>query len=201
MLGLWETRQGDPHSVPGPRQGPGTPHAHVLGPCLHGLRSWEPMAPRTRTQGTHTSARLTGLLCPGSRPVCSQVSAKRCGPPGPRRRYQRVLSLLRTPCIRAGPFRAPVLGLERPSTRRHRPGADYVGRAPGARATPHTGGRARGRYVPGLLTIAGGRAGHAMCPASTDPLGTLRNAVFRTFPAFPAFPGFLAESGGPSLPF
>ena len=54
----------------------------------------------TRTQKRHTPARPCGLLCPRGRPVSFQVSAKRCGPPGPRRRYHRVPSLLGTPCIR-----------------------------------------------------------------------------------------------------
>ena len=67
--------------------------------------------------------------------------------------------------------------------------------------TPHSGGRSWGRYVPSFLTIAEGRAGHAMWPASTVPLVTLQNAVFRTFPAFPAFSGFSGNSGGPSLHF
>ena len=38
-----------------------------------------------------------------------------------------------------------------------------------------------------------------MCPASTVPLGTLRNGQKRCFPAFPAFLAFLMDSGGPSL--
>ena len=63
------------------------------------------------------------------------------------------LSLLRdSHAYVAGPFRAPVVGLERPSTLRVRPGPDYVGRAPGALPTPHSGGS----------------SWHAMCQMSTD---------------------------------
>ena len=108
-----------------------------------------------------------------------------------------------SPCIRTGyrglprcpgPWPGKARDTEDPS------GSDYVSRAPGALETPHVGGRDWARYVPSLLTIAEGRPGHAMCPGSTVPLVTLRNAHFRAFPAFPCFSCFSTDSGGPSLP-
>ena len=140
LLPLWEARQDRSNSAHGPWK------AHVL----HMHTYWAQRAPVPRLPAAsgherrgHTHRqRLWRLLCRRSRPVCPQVSAKRWAPPGAHRRIQqRPGACSWTPnAYIAGPFRAPVTGLERPVTLRHRPGADYVDWAPGAQSTPHSEG-------------------------------------------------------------
>ena len=195
--GLWEARQGRSTQRTRALRARVLLHAYVLGGSLLPPRSWEALPPRTRTQVGHTPARAWGLLCPRARPVANQESAKRWWPPGHRRRIQqRPGACSWTPhAYVAGPFRAPVLGLERPRTRRHRIGADYVTRAPGALVTPHSW-RSTRHAMCLVSTILGGGPGHAMCPGSTDcPCYPSKrcfpcfSVLFRPFRLFDGFRG------------
>ena len=166
LLACWEARQGERREARQGRstqrtralEGPGTPHAHVLGGCLHPPRFPEALPPGTRTQEIHTPAKPNGpsmarSATRGSPSERKEVRPLRAAPTNP----TRPGTCSRTPGIRSWDgslLPAPVPGLERPGTLSCRPGSDYVGRAPGALPTPHNGGRHWARYVSSVLTVA-----------------------------------------------
>ena len=164
--------------------GPSAPHAYVLGPELaQGPGSWEPVAPRnTNEGGPHIGKGHGAFYGPVADPWASERAQRGGGLQATADDTNASMSFAHgLRAYVAGPFRAPVPGLERPGTLRLRQGADYVTWAPGAQVTPHREGpgtaltteevpfRVPTITLPGLQEpwqprIVEGSPGHAMCP-------------------------------------
>ena len=142
MLALWEARQARSTQRTKALEGLGTPTCIRTGsvlaraPVLGGYASQD-----TNAGKAHNGKGKRAFYGPVADPCLSKRAQRGAALQGCADESNASLSLLRdSHAYVAGPFRAPVVGLERPTTLRHRLGADYVTGAPGAPVTPHREG-------------------------------------------------------------